>query len=228
MINPWSQRLGRGEVRCWNIEARESPRPTIVRTIDGYDQVARMTAWVDPADGAVIKTALDLNIDSTPRREGFLPLPDRRPRRARPLTVRFLVLLSLAAVAAGACGGPTSAAALLKDSIESIGNEMMSLREPRRGVEYHDRSGKPFRVAFVPQQADQQALAAAGINATELAQCRQSGLTVVAVGEADRTDCATLPQLTVPELRVLHKAVGEPVRMTLVLDAKGYRLDEVR
>ncbi|HEY7171778.1 MAG TPA: hypothetical protein VH417_13095 [Vicinamibacterales bacterium] len=134
----------------------------------------------------------------------------------------------LAALCAGACGGPTIGAALLKESIESIGNEMMSLHEPKRGVEYHDRSGQAFRVAFVPPQVDQQALTAAGLDAGSLARCRQSGQTVVAVAGTDRTDCATLPQLIVPELRALHKAAGEPVRMTLVLDAKGYRLDDVR
>jgi hypothetical protein len=142
--------------------------------------------------------------------------------------VRFLPLFSLAVFAAGACGGPTAGVPLLKESIESIGNEMMSLHEPRRGVEYHDRSGASFRVAFIPPRTDQRALATAGIDPSSLAQCRQSGLTVVAVGEADRIECATLPHLTVPELRVLHKAAGEPVRMTLVLDANGYRLDEVR
>jgi hypothetical protein len=144
------------------------------------------------------------------------------------LTVRLLVLLALAAAATGACGRPTIGAALLKESIESIGNEMMSLHEPKRGVEYHDRSGQPFQVAFVPPQADQHALSAAGVDASALARCRQSAQTIVVVGEADRTDCATLPQLTVPELRVLRKAAGEPVRMTLVLDAKGYRLEDVR
>jgi hypothetical protein len=142
--------------------------------------------------------------------------------------VRLSLLLSLAALAVGACGGPPIGAALLKESIESIGNEMMSLHEPKRGVEYHDRSGKPFQVAFVPAKADQPALTAAGVDASATARCRQSAQTLVIVGEADRIDCAALPQLTVPELRVLRKAAGEPVRMTLVLDAKGYRLDDVR
>jgi len=137
-------------------------------------------------------------------------------------------LLALCAVTAMECSAPTIGAAVLKESIESIGNEMMSLHEPKRGVEYHDRSGKPFQVAFVPPQADQQALIAAGLDATVLARCRQSGQTVVAVGEADRTDCEPMPQLTVLKLHVLRKETGEPVRMTLTLDAKGYRLDDVR
>jgi hypothetical protein len=148
--------------------------------------------------------------------------------RIRGGVVRLFFLISLAASAAGACSGPTIGAPLLKESIESIGNEMMSLHEPKRDVEYHDRSGQPFQVAFVPPQAGQQALTAAGLDARELASCRQSGQSIVAVGTAARTDCATLPQLTVPELRVLRKAAGDPVRMTLVLDAKGYRLDDVK
>jgi hypothetical protein len=126
-----------------------------------------------------------------------------------------------------ACGTPTGGAALLKESVESIGNEMIALHEPRRGVEYHVRSGTPFWVAFIPPQADQDGLAAAGLGSTELARCRQSGLTAVAVGGPDRTDCATLPRLSINELRVLRKSAGDPVRMTLALDAKGYRLVQV-
>jgi len=144
------------------------------------------------------------------------------PRRRSALAPAFSCFL------AAACGTPPEGAALLKESVESIGNEMIALHEPRRGVEYHDRSGRPFSVAFIPPHADPQAVAAAGIVSTDLATCRQSGLTVVAVAQVDRTDCATLPQLIVPELRVLRKAAGEPVSMTLALDAKGYRLDEVR
>src|SRR6185295_4337883 len=89
------------------------------------------------------------------------------------VTARILTL-SFAALSAGACDRPTIGAALLKESIESIGNEMMSLHEPKRGVEYHDRSGQPFQVAFVPPQADQHALSAAGVDASALARCRQS------------------------------------------------------
>ena len=140
--------------------------------------------------------------------------------------MRILLLLSLALASAG-CAGPAGGAALLKESVESIGNEMIALHEPRRGVEYHDRSGTPFWVAFIPPQTDQHALAAAGIGDRALEPCRQSALTIVAVGQADRTDCASFPRLTVPELRVLRKGAGEPVRMTLALDAKGYRLIEV-
>jgi len=47
--------------RCWKIEAFEISRPTIIRSVDGADQVARVTAWVDPADGSVLKTVLDVN-----------------------------------------------------------------------------------------------------------------------------------------------------------------------
>jgi hypothetical protein len=144
----------------------------------------------------------------------------------RPVVCLFL--LTLAAGATVACGGPTIGAALLKESIESIGDEMMSLHEPKRDVEYHDRSGQPFWVAFIPPQADAAALAAAGIAPTALEPCRQPERTLVAVGGADRTDCGAVSHLTVPALRVLRKAAGEPVRMTLVLDAKGYRLDDVR
>jgi hypothetical protein len=137
-------------------------------------------------------------------------------------------LIVLFAVTATACSTPTGGVGLLQESIESIGNEMMSLHEPKRGVEYHDRSGKPFRVAFIPPQADQKALTAAGLDAGELARCRQSAQAVVVVGDGDRPECAAVPHLTVPELRVLRKGASEPVRMTLSLDAKGYRLDDVR
>jgi hypothetical protein len=144
-----------------------------------------------------------------------------------PVRSSALVVLACCLLAA-ACGTPPEGAALLKESVESIGNEMIALHEPRRGVEYHDRSGKPFSVAFIPPHADPQTVAAAGIESMELATCRQSGLTVVAVAQVDHIDCATLPQLIVPELRVLRKAAGEPVSMTLALDAKGYRLDAVK
>src|SRR5438046_2088161 len=109
---------------------------------------------------------------------------------------RLLSWIALAACAVGSCGGATGGAALPKESVEPTGNEMLALHEPRRGVAYHDRLGKPFWVAFIPAQADQQALTAAGLGATELAACRQSGLTVVAVGQPDHTECATLPRLT--------------------------------
>jgi len=142
--------------------------------------------------------------------------------------LRALALLSIAAGAVGACGGPTRGAALLKASVESIGDEMMALHEPKRDVEYHDRSGQPFWVAFIPPQADAASLAAAGITLTALGPCRQPGRAMVAVGEADGTDCATVPHLTVPALRVLRKGASETVRMTLSLDAKGYRLVYVR
>lgn len=83
-------------------------------------------------------------------------------------------------------------------------------------------------MAFVPPQADARALEAAGIVGSTLARCRQRGLAVVAVGQSDRTDCATLARLSVPEQRVLRKAGGETVDMTLALDERGYRVVAAR
>src|SRR3954451_6851175 len=140
---------------------------------------------------------------------------------AAPVAAGLLVL-------AAACGGPRDGAPRRKASVESIGNEMMALHEPRRGVEYHDRSGKPYWIAFIPPQSDAAALASAGLAAGEQLQCRPADLASVAIGQADRTECVTFTQLTIPAVRVLHKSAGATVQMTLALDAKGYRLTEVR
>src|SRR3954471_662674 len=75
-------------------------------------------------------------------------------------------------VPAAACGGPRDGAPRLKESVESIGNEMMALHEPQRVVEYHDRSGKPYWIAFVPPGAGAEALVDAGFPAGEQLQCR--------------------------------------------------------
>jgi hypothetical protein len=146
-----------------------------------------------------------------------------RVRRKRPVAVAagFIVF-------AAGCGGPGDGALTLKASVESIGNEMMALHEPRRGIEYHDRSGKPYWIAFVPPRSDAAALVSAGVPAGEPLQCRPADLASVAIGQADRTECVTFTQFTIPVLRVLHKSAGATVQMTLALDAKGYRLVEVR
>jgi len=146
----------------------------------------------------------------------------------RPPAKKVWPAVALASVLAAACASPSGNAAQLKESIESIGNEMIALHEPRRGVAYHDRSGKPFWVAFIPPQADERALEAVGIGDAGLARCRQPGLTVVAVGHTERTECAALARLSVPELRVLRKAAGETLDMTLALDERGYRMVAAR
>ena len=50
--------------RAMRIDFAENTRPTIVRTQQEADQRARGTVWVDPEDGGVEKTMLDLGDDS--------------------------------------------------------------------------------------------------------------------------------------------------------------------
>jgi hypothetical protein len=124
------------------------------------------------------------------------------------------------------CHAPYDAATALKESVESIGNEMMALHEPSRAVEYHDRSGQPFSVAFIPPGTDAAALTRLGIAPGQ--QCPTSELPTVGIESAGQSRCVTLARLVVPALRVVHKDGHTTVRMILDLDMNGYRLVEVQ
>jgi hypothetical protein len=124
------------------------------------------------------------------------------------------------------CGGAKDSAAVLKESIETIGDEMIALHEPRRIVEYHDSSGRPFWVAFIPPHTDAEALAALAIPGAQ--QCPPSDRTIVAVGGGERPRCADLKDLVASQVHVIRKEAGVPVRMTLALDFHGYRIVDVR
>lgn len=45
-------------VRAWVLEFRERDRPTILRTPQGRDRASRVSAWVDPARGEILRTDL--------------------------------------------------------------------------------------------------------------------------------------------------------------------------
>ena len=45
----------------WGIEFRETKRPTVIRTNDGRDFLARGRFWIDPATGVVLISQLDMN-----------------------------------------------------------------------------------------------------------------------------------------------------------------------
>jgi hypothetical protein len=56
----------RGEERLegravWVVTFRERERPTLVKTPDGRNRAAHGTVWVDPGDGAVLRTALEFD-----------------------------------------------------------------------------------------------------------------------------------------------------------------------
>jgi hypothetical protein len=114
----------------------------------------------------------------------------------------------------------------LKDSLESIGNEMMALHEPRRIVEYHDRSAKPFWLAVVPPHSSSEALTRIGIPSGD--RCTPSDLTIVAIGGTAPLRCVTLPRPATANLRVVHKQGHETVQMILDLDANGYRIVDLQ
>jgi hypothetical protein len=48
----------------WTVVFQERERPTLVKTPDGRNRPAHGTAWVDPDDGAVLRT--DLDFDAAP------------------------------------------------------------------------------------------------------------------------------------------------------------------
>ena len=45
----------------WTVTFRERERPTLVRTPDGRSRPARGTVWIDPADGAVLRTDVEFD-----------------------------------------------------------------------------------------------------------------------------------------------------------------------
>lgn len=47
--------------RVWAVRFEERVRPTLVRTPQGRDRLARGVVWVDPSDGAVVRTRLDFD-----------------------------------------------------------------------------------------------------------------------------------------------------------------------
>jgi len=51
-------------VRVWKIRYKEASRPTIIRTSQGKDMPVKGILWIDPADGRVLKTNMELESDS--------------------------------------------------------------------------------------------------------------------------------------------------------------------
>ena len=49
--------------RTWKIDFTEHSRPSLIRSLNGQDRLARGTAWVEPVEGAVVRTQLDLGGD---------------------------------------------------------------------------------------------------------------------------------------------------------------------
>jgi hypothetical protein len=103
---------------------------------------------------------------------------------------------------------------------------MRALHEPRRIVEYHDRSATPFWLAFIPPHTDAQALIMSGISSDQ--QCPPSDHTTLAVGRAGRTECVALSGMFTSDLRAVHKTAGAGVRITVDLDLKGCRIMDLR
>jgi hypothetical protein len=132
---------------------------------------------------------------------------------------RTLACFAVAACGMAACSDAPSGASRLTASLESIGNEMRALHEPRRMVEYHDRTGKPYWLAFIPAHTSAQALMASGIPPER--QCPASDDTTLAVGGSGPTDCVALAGLFTLDLRTIHKDAGATVQITLDLDLKG-------
>jgi hypothetical protein len=132
----------------------------------------------------------------------------------------------VAAIVVAACGEERNGAARLNASLESIGKEMTALHEPRRSIEYHDRSAKPFWVAFIPAHTDGQALIGYGITSDQ--QCPASDNTTVAVGRAGSVDCVTLANGFKSDLRAVHKDAGAAVQITIYLDVNGYRIADLK
>lgn len=56
----------------WEIEFRETSRPTLIRTPGGQSVPSRGSIWVNPADGTVLRTRLEV--------EGFVQRGSRRSR----------------------------------------------------------------------------------------------------------------------------------------------------
>ena len=139
---------------------------------------------------------------------------------------RTAVAVAAAGFLLASCSESSDGAIVLKESLESIGNEMMALHEPRRVVEYHDRSGQPFWIAVIPRRTDRAAPADSGTASDP--QCPRSDLTTLAVGGSQPTRCVTLPRLTASERRLVHKGARATVRITLDLDTNGYRVVDIK
>lgn len=137
-----------------------------------------------------------------------------------------LLRLAVTVLLAGACDRSQEGATALADSLENVANEMIALHEPRRVLEYHDRSGKPFWIAFIPPHAESPALTASGIPPDQ--QCPSSDLATVAVGGGDRTQCVTFTRMTISDLRAVHKSAGTTVQITIDLDQNGYRVMDLK
>jgi hypothetical protein len=133
----------------------------------------------------------------------------------------------LLALLLAACSEPQSGAARLAGSLESIANEMMSLHEPQRIVEYHDRTGKPFWIGFIAPGTTPEALAAAGVPQSE--SCPASPMLMIGVGgEGEQTQCVPARRVVVSTVRAIRKEGGATVRITLDLDVNGVRIVDVR
>ena len=72
-----------GGTRVWVLTYRETQRPTIVRTTEGRDVPVSGTFRIDPADGRVLETRLDL------RAEIPLPADATRVLTTAAITVRY-------------------------------------------------------------------------------------------------------------------------------------------
>jgi hypothetical protein len=80
-------------VLTWELEFKETARPTLIRTADGRDVPASGRVWVTPTDGAVLRTRLELRgfADEYKDRDAprvWTPLPrDSETRRMESLAV---------------------------------------------------------------------------------------------------------------------------------------------
>jgi len=53
-----------GGAQVWKIRYKETSKPTIIRTSQGKDMPVKGIFWIDPADGRVLKTNMELESDS--------------------------------------------------------------------------------------------------------------------------------------------------------------------
>ena len=52
-------------VRVWLVGYKEVARPTLIKTLEGRDMPVSGTLWVDPTDGRVLTTAMEIEADAT-------------------------------------------------------------------------------------------------------------------------------------------------------------------
>jgi hypothetical protein len=50
-----------GGVRVWKVKYEETQKPTIIRTSSGKDMPVKGEAWIDPVDGRVLKTHMQID-----------------------------------------------------------------------------------------------------------------------------------------------------------------------